>query len=139
MAGDTIDREAVASLARTLDRLSSEFTATERRLLVALGLAAAEAGIASEKLPRVDVADGDQLRQPTLSVEPAQVRDRGRADGGAPLAVERPPTIGYLMQPRNALLLGQHLEHTISGALVMLDQHAHGPSSVSDTARPRRR
>ena len=95
-------------------------------------MAAAEAGVAAQQLPAVDVADRHELGEPPAPLDAHATLEGGREDPGTPFAVKEPAAVRDLAQPGDTLLLGEQPQHAVAHRLVVVDQHAHGPGDIVD-------
>ena len=97
-----------------------------------LGLAAAEARLNAQQLPRVDVADGDKLGQTPRPLGVAQPGQRRGNYQLAPFSMDLAAALGYPAESGNPILFRQHLENPIAKHFVVIDQHMHRPGHISD-------
>src|SRR5258708_10584683 len=97
-----------------------------------LGLAARKAGLTPQQLPGVDVAYRHELCQTSVSSAGTHFRKGRGKDAFTPLAMERPSAIRDRADPRDAVLLREHLEHAVAERLVVVDQDVNGPGRIAD-------
>ena len=98
-------------------------------------LALAEAGVAAEQLPRVDVADGDELGEAASSVGAAKWGEIGSEHPGAPVAVSDAALGGHRGELGNRVLLREQPQHQTADILVVRHQVVDGALDVADGRR----